>query len=121
MVANRIGTNAAGTVAHRQRRHGIRITRRSDDNEIGGTEYIDSATGQANNPTGSKGTVTAGLRGAAAGQPDLGQRAQRRADRLARARRNMLNGNFIGTTADGDAAIGNAGDGVWINARTAIR
>ena len=28
---------------------------------------------------------------------------------------NVLNGNFVGTTANGDAAIGNNGDGVWIN------
>jgi hypothetical protein len=31
------------------------------------------------------------------------------------SRNNVLSGNFVGTTADGDAAIGNAGDGVWIN------
>ena len=27
----------------------------------------------------------------------------------------MLNGNFIGTTASGDAALGNADNGVWID------
>ena len=28
---------------------------------------------------------------------------------------NVLEGNFVGTTVNGNAAIGNAGDGVWIN------
>jgi hypothetical protein len=28
------------------------------DNEIGGTAYVNPATGQANDPTGDKGTVT---------------------------------------------------------------
>ena len=28
---------------------------------------------------------------------------------------NELNGNFIGTTANGDAALGNAANGVWID------
>jgi hypothetical protein len=31
------------------------------------------------------------------------------------SRNNQLNGNFIGTTADGDSALGNAIDGVHIN------
>ena len=30
------------------------------------------------------------------------------------SRNNMLNGNFIGTTANGNAALGNHGNGVWI-------
>ena len=32
-----------------------------------------------------------------------------------RSRHNVLNGNFVGTSVDGDAAIGNGGNGVWIN------
>jgi hypothetical protein len=31
------------------------------------------------------------------------------------SRGNVLNGNFIGTTANGDGALGNAGNGVWID------
>ena len=114
VVANRIGTNAAGTSAIANRGDGIRITGRSRGNEIGGTAFVDTATGKANNPTGSKGTVTpvfvvpplgnliSGNRGNGvlidAGSPD-----------------NVLNGNFIGTTASGDGSLGNAGNGVWID------
>ncbi len=32
-----------------------------------------------------------------------------------RSHGNVLNGNFIGTTADGDASLGNGGNGVWIH------
>ncbi len=55
---NRIGTNPAGTSAIPNRDNGLAIVGRSYANEIGGTAFVDSATGQANNPTGSKGTVT---------------------------------------------------------------
>ena len=33
-------------------------TGRSNGNEIGGTAFVDKSTGQANNPTGNKGTTT---------------------------------------------------------------
>ena len=114
VVANRIGTNAAGTSAIANRGNGIWITQRSRGNEIGGTAFVDTVTGKANNPTGSKGTVTpvfvvpplgnliSGNGGNGVmidtGSPD-----------------NTLNGNFIGTTASGDGALGNAGNGVWID------
>ena len=114
VVANRIGTNAAGTSAIANRGDGIRITRGSRRNEIGGTAFVDTMTGQANNPTGSKGTVTPvfvvpplgnlisgnGGNGVLIDTGSLG---------------NVLNGNFIGTTAGGNGALGNAGDGVWID------
>jgi parallel beta-helix repeat protein len=57
VVSNRIGTNPAGTSAIANGRDGMFITRGSDHNEIGGTVFVDSKTGQANNPTGDKGTV----------------------------------------------------------------
>jgi parallel beta-helix repeat protein len=113
VVANRIGTNAAGTSRIANGGDGMRITARSDRNEIGGTEFTDTATGQANNPTGSKGTVTPVFV-----VPPLGNLISGNAGDgvliAAGSRGNVLNGNFVGTTADGDAAIGNAGDGVWI-------
>jgi parallel beta-helix repeat protein len=113
VVANRIGTNRAGTARIGNGGDGLAITGRSDGNEIGGTEYVDSATGQANNPTGSKGTVPPVFV-----VPPLGNLISGNArDGVLIAsgpRKNVLNGNFVGTTASGDAAIGNGGDGVWI-------
>jgi len=114
IAANRIGTNAAGTSAIPNRDNGLAIVGRSYANEVGGTVFVDSATGKTNNPTGSKGTVTPvfvvppdgnlisgnGLNGVLI---DDG------------AGHNELNGNFIGTTARGDAALGNGASGVWID------
>ena len=114
VVANRIGTNASGTVADPNGGDGILLTQDARDNEIGGTEFTDAKTGQVNNPTGSKGTVTpvfvvpplgnlvSGNDGDGVGIGD-------------RSLHNTLNGNFIGTTADGDAALGNHGNGVLID------
>ncbi len=113
VVANRIGTNRAGTRRIGNGGDGLAITGRSDGNEIGGTEYVNSATGQANNPTGTKGTVPPVFV-----VPPLGNLISGNArDGVLIAsgpRKDVLNGNFVGTTANGDAAIGNGGDGVWI-------
>jgi parallel beta-helix repeat protein len=114
VVANRIGTDATGTAAIANHRDGIRITQRSRGNEIGGTAFVDTATGRVNNPTGTEGTVTPvfvvpplgnlisgnGGNGVTIDGGSLG---------------NVLNGNFIGTTASGNAALGNRGDGVYID------
>ncbi len=112
--ANRIGTNAAGSAAIPNRRDGLRIVRGSDGNEIGGTEFTDSATGQVNDPTGEKGTVPPVFV-----VPPLGNLISGNGGAGvfigAGSARNKLNGNFIGTTADGDAGIGNGGAGVWID------
>jgi len=114
VVANRIGTNPAGTSALANGGNGIWITRRSAGNEIGGTVFVDSVTGLANNPTGDKGQVPPVFV-----VPPLGNLISGNARNGVLidggSRRNVLNGNFIGTTADGDAAIGNGGNGVWIN------
>ena len=114
VVANRIGTNPAGTSAIANRGDGIHIAGASRGNEIGGTAFVDRATGKVNNPTGNKGTVTPvfvvpplgnlisgnGGNGVLIDTGSLG---------------NVLSGNFIGTTASGDGALGNAGNGVWID------
>jgi hypothetical protein len=111
---NRIGTNPAGTSAIPNRYNGLAITGRSYANEIGGTAFVDSATGQANNPTGSKGTVTPVFV-----VPPLGNLISSNGLNGvlidAGAGHNELNGNFIGTTANGDAALGNGANGVWID------
>ncbi len=113
VVANRIGTNAAGTSAIANRGDGILITGGSRGNEIGGTAFVDKMTGKVNNPTGTKGTVTPVFV-----VPPLGNLISGNGDNGVMidtgSRGNVLNGNFIGTTASGDGALGNAGNGVWI-------
>jgi parallel beta-helix repeat protein len=110
---NRIGTNAAGNRSIANRGNGIWITQRSRGNEIGGTAFTDTVTGKANNPTGSKGTVTPVFL-----VPPLGNLISGNGgngvliDKGSRG--NALNGNFIGTTASGDGALANTGNGVWI-------
>jgi parallel beta-helix repeat protein len=110
---NRIGTNAAGTSAIANGGDGIYITHGSRGNEIGGTAFVDALTGAANNPTGSKGTVTPVFV-----VPPLGNLISGNARNGvlidSGSRGNALNGNFIGTTASGDGALGNRGNGVWI-------
>jgi hypothetical protein len=114
VAANRIGTNAAGTFAVPNGGDGILLTEGARDNEIGGTEFTDAKTGQANNPTGSKGKVTPVFV-----VPPLGNLISGNGGNGVgidtRSQRNTLNGNFIGTTADGDRALGNHGNGVSID------
>lgn len=113
VVSNRIGTNRGGSVRIGNGGAGILITGRSNGNEIGGTAFVDKSTGQANNPTGDKGTTTPVFV-----VPPLGNLVSaNRGDGVVIADRstdNVLNGNFVGTTADGNGALGNGGDGVWI-------
>jgi parallel beta-helix repeat protein len=114
VAANRIGTNAAGTAAIPNGRDGLRIVAGARNNEIGGTVFTDSATGQTNNPTGDKGTETPVFVVPPLGNQISGNRgsgvviASGAAD-------NMLNGNFVGTTAKGDGRLGNGGAGVWVD------
>jgi len=114
LAANRIGTNPQGSAAISNHGDGLRLVRRADGNEIGGTLFVDAATGQANNPTGDKGTQTPVFV-----VPPLGNLISgnaRAGVRIANgSARNMLNGNFIGTTADGDGPLGNHGSGVVID------
>jgi hypothetical protein len=114
VVSNHIGTNRAGTSAIANGHNGIAITRGSDGNQIGGTDFVDTSTGQANNPTGDKGKVTPVFVVPPLGNLISGN--ERNGVLIDRgSRHNVLNGNFVGTTADGDAPIANAGNGVWIN------
>jgi hypothetical protein len=114
VAANRIGTNAAGSSAIPNRGNGLAIVGRSYANEVGGTAFVDSATGQANNPTGTKGTVTPVF----VVPPDgnlISGNGRNGVLIGGGAGHNELNGNFIGTTASGDAALGNGASGVWID------
>jgi hypothetical protein len=112
-VVYRIGTNPAGTKGIANRGNGIWITGGSQDNEIGGTAFTDSVTSAENNPTGSKGTVTPVFV-----VPPLGNLISGNGGNGVLIDKgsldNVLNGNFIGTTANGDAALGNTDNGVWI-------
>ena len=114
VAANRIGTNPGGTAAVPNGRDGLRIVRGAGGNEIGGTDFVDSATGQANDPTGDKGTTTPVFV-----VPPLGNLISGNAGTGvfigSGSAGNVLNGNFIGTTANGDARLGNGGSGVWID------
>ncbi len=114
VAANRIGTNAAGRAAIPNGQDGLRLVHGADGNEIGGTEFTDSATGQVNNPTGDKGTVPPVFV-----VPPLGNLISGNAGTGvvigSGSAHNTANGNFIGTTADGDAGLGNGGAGVWID------
>jgi hypothetical protein len=114
IVANRIGTNPGGSSAIGNAKNGIWITAGSNNNEIGGTAFVDPATGASNDPTGNKGTVTPVFI-----VPPLGNLVSGNGqDGIlidAGSQTNALNGNFVGTTANGDGAIGNLADGVQIN------
>jgi hypothetical protein len=114
VAANRIGTNPAGTFGLGNGRSGIEITGHANDNEIGGTDFTDPATGAANNPTGSKGTVTPVFVVPPLGNQISGNRGNG-VQITNGSRGNKLNGNFIGTSAAGNSRIGNAGDGVLID------
>ena len=114
VAANRIGTNAAGTFAVPNGGDGILLTEGARGNEIGGTEFTDAKTGQANNPTGSKGKVTPVFVVPPLGNLVSGNDGNGVAI-VDRSQRNTLNGNFIGTTADGDRALGNHRNGVSID------
>ncbi len=114
IAANRIGTNPSGTSRIGNAGDGIVVTNGASGNEIGGTDYTDPATGAANNPTGTKGTVPPVFVVPALGNLISGNGAD--GVRITNgASATMLNGNFIGTTASGDAALGNADNGVWID------
>ncbi len=114
IATNRIGTNPAGTSAIANGANGIWITAASSANEIGGTIYTDSATGKSNDPTGDKGTATPVFI-----VPPLGNLISGNArmgvliDAL--SINTTLNGNFIGTSAGGETAVANGGDGVWLD------
>ena len=113
IVSNRIGTSVDGNSGLGNGGNGIWVTDGSNDNTIGGTVIGNDAGGLANNPTGSKGTVAGVFV-----TPPLGNLISGNAENGvlidANSQNNILYGNFVGTNADGDAAVGNLGDGVAI-------
>ena len=113
---NWIGTNDKGKVAIANGANGIWLTGGSNDNEIGGPRFTDSATGDVNNPTGNKGKDAPVFVVPPDGNLVSGN-VRRRHPHRQRLEKNILNGNFVGTTADGDGTIANGGDGVRIDER----
>src|SRR5579863_3139626 len=113
VVANRIGTNPAGTAAIPNGANGIMVTRASQSNDIGVPAFVDTATGQANNPTGSKGTVPPVFVVPPLGNLISGNRGNGVLIE-AGSTGTVLSGNFIGTTASGDGPLGNGDNGVWM-------
>ncbi len=114
IVSNRIGTSADGNSDMGNGTNGIWVTDGSNGNTIGGTVIGNDASGNPNDPTGNKGTepevfVTPPLGNQISGNSQNGVLID------ANSQNNVLYGNFIGTTADGDAALGNTLDGVRID------
>ena len=113
LVANRIGTSPDGQTASGNGLAGIHVTNGAMNNTIGGTAFVDSATGQVNNPTGNKGTIPGTFI-----VPPLGNLISgNNGDGVlidSQSQYNVLNGNFIGTVANGNSALGNGRDGVHI-------
>jgi hypothetical protein len=114
LVDNYIGTNPSGTAAIANGGDGILLTDGAGDNEIGGTASTDTSTGAANDPTGDKGQTTPVFV-----VPPLGNLVSGNSGNGVliedNSQNNVLNGNFVGTTANGNEALGNALDGVDIN------
>ena len=113
VVSNRIGTSVDGNTAMGNGGNGIWLTDGSNGNTIGGTVVGNDAGGSPNDPTGDKGTVTPVFVA-----PPLGNLVSGNGQNGIlideQSQNNLLNGNYVGTTTDGNAALGNQGDGVAI-------
>lgn len=113
VVSNRIGTSANGNTAMGNGGNGIWLTSGANGNTIGGTVVGNNAVGHPNDPTGDKGTdipvfVAPPLGNLISGNGQNGVLID------AHSHNNVLNGNYVGTAADGNTALGNQGDGVAI-------
>ena len=113
LADNYIGTDPTGKNSIANGANGILLTNGANSNEIGGTAFTDPSTGVQNNPTGSKGAtaptfVVPPLGNLVSGNGGNGVLIEDH------SQDNVLNGNFIGTTADGNAPLGNRLDGVDI-------
>ncbi len=111
--ANRFGTDPLGDTAVPNGGDGLTVADGSKRNTIGGRAYTDSSTGQQNNPTGSEGSVTPVFIVPPMGNQSSGNKGNGIAI-TGKSDRNVLNGNFVGTTADGNAALGNHKDGILV-------
>ncbi len=101
IVMNNIGTDSTGSFAVPNGRNGILLTQGASGNMIGGiaTAGNDPTAGYIARPP--QGNLISGNRGDGVLM-------------TAGATGNTMSGNFVGTTATGDSALGNGGDGVAI-------
>ena len=109
--ANRIGTNAAGTKAVANKHGGVEFFGASK-NEVGGNVTGVGPSGP-NNPTGTEGSVAEVYVAPPLGNVISGNKN----DGVlitAGSKKNILQGNFIGTNAAGLAAVPNTGNGVRV-------
>jgi parallel beta-helix repeat protein len=113
LVCNRIGTDPTGTTAIANGGNGLWLTAGASGNQIGGIAFTDPATGASNDPTGNKGTVPPVFVVPPQGNLISGNNANGVLIDTG-SHNNTLNGNFVGTSANGDAKIGNALDGVAV-------
>jgi|JI10StandDraft_1071094.scaffolds.fasta_scaffold167332_1 hypothetical protein len=109
--SNRVGTNAAGTKAVANKHGGVELIGASK-NEIGGNVTGTGPSGP-NNPTGTEGSVpevyvAPPLGNVISGNTNDGVLIS------AGSKKNILQGNFIGTNAAGLAAVANTGNGVRV-------
>jgi parallel beta-helix repeat protein len=114
LVDNYVGTDPTGTVAIANGGNGIWLTNGASGNTIGGTAYTDTTTGAVNDPTGDKNTTTPVFV-----VPPLGNLVSGNSSNGIliddNSQNNVMSGNFVGTTATGNAALGNVLDGIAIN------
>jgi hypothetical protein len=113
VVANRIGTNPAGTAAAPNGANGIEVTGASVNNTLGGTVSVDGVTGAVNNPTGNKGEVTPTFTRPPLGNVVSGNTGAGIA--ITGATDTTIAGNFVGTSASGNADLGNGSQGIVLN------
>ena len=114
VVNNYIGTDPTGATAIGNGGNGILLTGGANNNEIGGTAFTNINTTAINNPTGTAGTVAPVFVVPPLGNLVSGNSLNGILIDTA-SQNNVMNGNFVGTTANGDAALGNTLDGVDIN------
>lgn len=113
VVANRIGTTPDGTAGAPNGKHGIEVSGTSVSNMLGGTVSVDGVTGVANNPTGDKGNVTPTFT-----RPPLGNVVSGNTEAgiaIVGATDTVISGNFVGTSASGNADLGNGSQGILVD------
>lgn len=109
---NIIGTNLPGQTSVGNGKNGIELYK-SSKNIIGGDVFINSDN-EKNDPTGNKGTtnpvfIIPPQGNLISGNADNGLLLRENSDE------NLFNGNFVGTTLDGQRSISNGGDGIMLD------
>lgn len=109
ITMNYIGTDVTGLVNEGNSNDGILLASNAFGNVIGGPAY------GSNNPTGTEGAVAPVFQRPPQGNLISGN-GSHGVEIATGASSNTLMGNYIGTDATGNAALGNTGNGLLINA-----